>query len=242
MSEYARHISIGSNNYLVIDLTQPLGLDQKGYPGDSRPGRRILSDIQHDGWHHYSHDIADHTFHPHCDAPNHFQPDRQSEGMEIYGLEWAFHKACLIDLSNSADIEVHEGIRYLREINVCHLRSFSQWLQDAEAIVIRTGYDRFIEANILHQPGTMPYLTADAALFLAGFENIRVTGIDSLTVDAYGKQTSHMALKRMMIVESLVHLYEIPQEAHIRFTLQTSALRIEGATGGPVIAYAFIEI
>jgi kynurenine formamidase len=51
-----------------------------------------------------------------------------------------------------------------------------------------------------------------------------------------------MALKNTMILEALVHLHEIPVEHSMSFDLQTSPVRIVGATGGPVVAYAYIGI
>ncbi len=242
MTTTIRRIKLGTHDYLVIDLTQPLHLDQEGYPGDPGLKRTLVSDIEHDGWHHYTHELGDHCFHPHCDAPNHFQSDQQERGMEIYDLEWCFHQACMIDLADSSDALEHNGIIFLSEVRKEHLVQFSGILSTTEALIIRTGYDRWIERNDPHQPELLPYLNRDAAEFIASFSNIRVVGIDSLTVDAYGQQVSHLALKHKMIVESLVHLYEIPERHRMNFTLQTSPVRIEGATGGPVVAYAYIEL
>jgi kynurenine formamidase len=88
----------------------------------------------------------------------------------------------------------------------------------------------------------LPYFSPEAAEFLAEFKNLKVVGIDSLTVDAFLKHDSHRALKEKLIVESLVHLYEIPENARENFILQTAPVRIVGASGGPVVAYAFIEL
>ncbi len=67
-------------------------------------------------------------------------------------------------------------------------------------------------------------------------------GIDSLTVDPYGKHEAHHALKEKMVVESLVKLHDIPTKSCIDFMLQTTPVIIEGATGGPVVACAYIPL
>jgi kynurenine formamidase len=242
MINYSRKIRLGENTFLVIDLTCPLFLGQEGYPGDFTPARSCISDISRDGWHYYIHELGDHCFHPHCDAPNHFQADRQDEGMEIYGLDWSFHSACLIDLSSDVEAMEKNGITFLRTVKKEHLEPFSGDLSKREAILIRTGYDRWVEENLPHDPGLLPYLDREAAGYIASFTNIRVVGIDSLTVDAYGLRVSHLALRNVMIVESLVHLSGIPGECRSSFDLQTSPIRITGATGGPVIAYAYIPV
>jgi len=110
------------------------------------------------------------------------------------------------------------------------------------AVLIRTGYDKWLEANKPHIPESLPYLNKEAAEFLASFKNIKVIGIDSLTIDPVGSHNSHQTLKSLLIVESLVHLCEIPKEARNNFDLQTSPVRIVGATGGPIAAYAFISL
>jgi len=238
-SSHSRIISLGNIRVLVVDLTRPLTLNQQGYPGDSPPERIPVADISIDGWHQYSHIIGDHIFQPHCDAPNHFQSDRQQEGMEIYDLSWTFHRACLIDLSFTPETTVKEGIRFLVRITREQLEPYALLLAEREALLIRTGYGLWLTANKPNEPDLLPCLEPEAALYLASFPTLRVIGLDSLTVDAYGAQASHLALSRKMILEGVAHLDEIPAASLTDFTLQTSPVRIVGATGGPVIAYAW---
>ena len=69
-------------------------------------------------------------------------------------------------------------------------------------------------------------------------------GIDSLTVDEVNPDNPvhdvHWILKEKLIVESLVHLDQIPKEFHDGFLLQTALLKIKGATGCPVIARGYL--
>ena len=234
-----RIIEIGGLKLLVIDLTQPLKLDTEVYPGDPKPSREIFSEIGKTGWHHFIHRVGDHNFQHHADAPNHQNPETQN-GIETFGLEYCFNKAFMIDLSESGDATKIEGIKYLIEINKRHLEPFSELLSNASAVIIRTGYDLWLEANKAHTPENLPYLNEAASKYLASFLNLKVVGIDSLTVDKPGFHISHQSLKDKLIVESLVNLHQIPNR--LLFDLQTSPVRIVGATGGPIVAYAFIGL
>ncbi|GAG91059.1 unnamed protein product, partial [marine sediment metagenome] len=99
-----------------------------------------------------------------------------------------------------------------------------------------------LEENKPHIPENLPYLNKEAADFITSFNQIKVIGIDSLTVDPVGSHVAHQALKSTLIVESLVNLHEIPSESRLNFNLQTTPLRIVGATGGPVVAYVYIQL
>lgn len=225
-----KSITIGNENYLVIDLTQPLRLDLAVYPGDPKPTRRIFAERKKNGWEHYTHEIGDHCFQPHGDAPKHYSDN--NTGFEKFNLEYCFNKACMVDLSGSNST--------ILEVSRNHLREKEKLLKNVGALVIRTGYDRHLEGNKPHAK-QIPHLSKEAAEYIASFKNIKVIGIDTLSVDPCGHQECHRLLKDKMIVESLVHLHLIPDRARTDFTLQTSPIIIHGATGGPVLAYAFVK-
>jgi len=233
-------IKIGNSKYLVIDLSQPLSMDTELYPGDPKPERVVFSDIKKSGWHHYVHRVGDHVFQPHADAPNHQNPDMKDAGIEKFGIVYCFNEACMIDLSNQGD--EREGVKHIVEVRKEHLEPFYGIISGKGAVIIRTGYDRWLEENRPHVPERIPYLNREAAEYLSSFKGINVVGIDSLSVDPPGRHDSHQILKNMLIVESLVHLHEIPEGSRECFNVQTSPLRIKGATGGPVVAYAFIGL
>ncbi len=235
-------IKLGGTNYKVIDLTKPLTLDQEVYPGDSKPKRKVFSDIRETGWHHYIHELGDHHFQPHADAPNHQNPDRMDQGIEIFDVSSVFNPAFLIDLSRSPEAKEINGITFLTEITKEHLLPHESLLHKKGAVLLRTGYDKWLENNYPHTPELLPYLTGEAAEYMASFKNLKVVGTDSLTVDPDRSHTAHQVLKEKMIVESMVHLDAIPEKNRNSFDLQTSPLRITGATGGPVAAYAFVKI
>ncbi len=243
MSVNSYDISLGDVKFKVIDLTEPLKLNTEVYPGDPKPQRKVFSDIKKTGWHHYIHEMGDHNFHPHADAQSHQNPDMQNMGLEFFNKpECIFNSACMIDLSKSPEAKKISGIQYLIEVGEKHLKPYSKIISDKGAVIIRTGYDKWLEANKPHLPENLPYLNKGAAEFLKSFDNLRVVGIDSLTVDPVRSHVSHQALKHKLIVESLVHLYEIPSNSRNNFDLQTKPVVIEGATGGPVVACAYIKL
>ena len=238
----SKKIKLGRSSFLAIDLTQPLTLDKEVYPGDPKPERHVFTDIHKTGWHHYVHQLGDHLFAPHGDAPNHQNISDIDKGFEIYDIDYCFNSACMIDLSDSENSKEVDQIKFITEITKKDLVPFTSLLLNKGAVIIRTGYDLWTEKNYPHNPDLLPYLTGEASEFLASFKNIKVVGTDSLTVDPDGSHVSHQLLKEKLIVESLVHLYHIPLENRNEFDLQTSPIRITGATGGPITAYAYIEI
>lgn len=235
-------IKLGSKEFLVIDLTHPLSLDQEVYPGDSKVKRTVFSDIKKTGFHHYMHEIGDHHFQPHGDAPNHQNPELIDQGFEVFDLDFCFNPAFMIDLSNSDRAQTVNGIQFLVEITKDDLMHFENLFVEKGAVLLRTGYDKWLEKNLPHNPELLPYLTPEAAEYLASLNNLKVVGTDSLTVDPDGSHIAHQFLKEKLIVESMVHLHEIPENAKLGFDLQTSPVKIVGATGGPIIANAFIEL
>mgnify|MGYP001568909698 CR=1 FL=1 len=240
MSLNKKEIKLGNNRYLAIDLTEPLKEETEVYPGDPKPEKEVFSDIQRTGYQHHIYKLGDHNFHPHGDAPNHQNPELQNRGFEIFGLEHCFNPACLIDLSETPEAKEFDGIKYLIEVKKEYLEPLTEIISQKSAVLIRTGYDKWVEMNRPHRPENLPYLNKEAAEFIASFDKIKVVGIDSLTIDPVGSHIAHQILKNILIVESLVHLYEIPSESKNNFDLQTSPIRITGATGGPIVAYAFI--
>ncbi len=242
MSFNQRKIQLGSREYLVIDLTQPLTLDTEVFPGDPKPQREIFCEIGKTGYQHYIHKIGDHNFQPHADAPNHQNPELTGKGMEIFGLEYYFNKAILIDLSGADGAREIEGIKYLVNIEKKHLEPFADKIAMVGAILIRSGYDKWLEVNKSHTPENLPYLSQEAGEFLASFNNVKVVGIDSLTVDIPGSHASHWALKNKLIIESVVHLDQIPLDKRDNFDLQAFPIKIAGATGGPIAACAFVSL
>ena len=235
-------VNIGGQKFLVIDLMKTFTLNIEVYPEDPPPVRKTIAEIEKDGYNHYVHELADHHFQPHADAPNHQNPELQHLGIESFGIDYVFNDAFIIDLSEKPEAENINGVKFLTEIKKEYLTPFTRYFETKAAVVLRTGYDVWLEKNLPHNPELLPYLTPDAAEFIASFENVKVVATDSMTVDPPDTNIVHKIFKHKLLVESLVNLHEIPKNNRLDFTLQTSPLKIKGATGSPVTAYAFVKI
>jgi len=243
MSNNPKHtIKLGNQHFQVINLSAPLRLDTKVFPGDPPPEREVFCDIEEQGCLYHIHRLGDHLFHPHGDAPNHQNPEYSERGFEFWGLDFVFNDAIMIDLANAPEAKEINGIRLLQAITAKHLKPFQENIHNKTAIVIRTGYDIWLTQNHPHDPDLIPYLDESAGKFLHSQKQLKVIGTDSLTVDKVGSNTCHRLLRDNFLVEGLVNLDQIPQPAHSSFHLQTSPIAIEGASGGPVAAYAFIPV
>lgn len=221
-----KEIEFGKSKFLVIELSEPLSEETEVYPGDPRLEKQVLSTITLTGYEHYKYTLSNHNFHPHGDAPKHQNKDAANKGFEIFGLDFCFNSALLIDLENVIEIKKSD------------LEPFSSIIRTKGALIVRTGYDRHLEKNNPHVVEKIPYFTKDAADFISQFENLKVIGTDSISVDSAGSHYAHQKFKNLLIVESLMHLYEVNT---LEFFLETAPIRIKGATGGPIAAYAFIE-
>ncbi|MCK5679360.1 cyclase family protein [bacterium] len=237
-----RTIKLGTQDFQLINLSAPLKLSTEVFPGDPQPKREIFSTIEKQGCLHHIHRLGDHLFHPHGDAPNHQNPEYSERGFEFWGLDFVFNDAVLIDLAKDPEAKEINGIRFLQAVTAKHLKPFQENIHTNTAIVIRTGYDIWLTQNRTHDPDLIPYLDEDAGKFLQSQKQLKVIGIDSLTVDKVGSNTCHRLLRDIFLVEGLVNLDQIPQSTHSGFHLQTSPIAIEGASGGPVTAYAFIPV
>jgi kynurenine formamidase len=242
MKKKNRIVKLGAQSFRIIDLTEPLKENTEVYPGDPRPRKTIFSTMSKGGCRHHIYSLGDHNFHPHGDAPNHQNPELAVRGFESWGLEYVFNQACLIDLSGAKEAEKRAGIKYLKIITAGQLAPYLTQIKKSTALIIRTGYDKWLEANKKHDPTGLPYLDRQAADLLGSIKSLRVIGTDSLTVDQPGVRYAHRKLKDRLLVECLVNLHGVPRRARQSFYLQTSPIAVAGATGGPVLAYAYVPL
>lgn len=235
-------LRLGGTKFKVIDLTEPLSEDANVFPGDPRPEKKIFCSFAKNNCQHHVYSIGDHNYHPHGDAPNHQNLQYKGRGFEFWDLRFVFNQACLIDLSKAEGARKFDGITYLRKITENHLLPYLDQMGKNSALILRTGYDQWLESNRKHIPENIPYLDKSAVDVILKFKKLKVIGTDSLTVDKVGENYAHRKLKNRLIVECLVNLYGIPQKNRCGFYLQTSPIAIVGATGGPILAYAYIPV
>ncbi len=238
------NIKICGQKHMSVDLFMILRLDSVGYPTDPHPivTRETIADDPKAEWLHFRHSILDHAGTPHCDFDVHHW--RKGKGLgDNCRSELFYHNAVIIDLSDSKDAVAHSNdapdVKYVREIRPEHFTKESiAMMAEKQAVIIRTGFDKVIEANIKAGLEELPYITEEAAKMIAGLKNIRVVGIDSRTVDYYKTKVSHPAFRGLLILESCVGLWGIPKDKHNDFTLATPYIGVEGATGTQVVAHA----
>ena len=235
-------IRLGNTKFKMINLTEPLREDVEVFPGDPKPQKKVFCTFVKEKCQHNIYSVSDHNFHPHGDAPNHHNPQYKDRGFEFWNLDFVFNQACLIDLAESRDSVKLGGIKFLKKITGEHILPYMDQIRKNSALILRTGYDKLLESNKKHFPGNIPYIDESAVDVISKFKKLKVIGIDSLTIDEIGKNYAHRKLKDKLIVESLVNLYSIPKRYRYSFYLQTSPIAIVGATGGPILAYAYIPL
>lgn len=235
-------IKLGNGKFKVINLTEPLRVNVEVFPGDPKPTRKVFCSFAKNNCQHHIYSIGDHNYHPHGDAPNHQNPQYKDRGFEFWDLSFVFNQACLIDLSKEEGSCKFDGVTYLRKVTGKHLLPYLDQIGKNSALILRTGYDKWLESNKKHTSNNIPYIDQSAVDIISQFKRLKVIGIDSLTIDEMGKHYAHKKLKDRLIVECLVNLYSIPKKHRFGFYLQTSPIAIVGATGGPILAYAYIPI
>jgi kynurenine formamidase len=108
------------------------------------------------------------------------------------------------------------------------------------AVLIRTGWDRHWDTPAYGDP-SHPFLTADAAAWLAG-QNPAVIGIDSVNIDDMADPTrpAHTALLAagIPIVEHMCGLDKLPATG---FRFHAPPVAVEGMGTFPVRAYAIVS-
>ena len=81
------------------------------------------------------------------------------------------------------------GIKYKQVITEKDLMPHDPHIRRAEALVLYTGYGRLLQEGLIDTD--FPYLTGEAANYVHYFDNLRLIGIDSPTIDAYHEKAAH---------------------------------------------------
>lgn len=108
-----------------------------------------------------------------------------------------------------------------------------------KALLFHTGWDRYWRTE-KYWEGTHPFLTADAAEFLAN-KDVRLVGIDSYNIDDIqdGHRPAHSVLlsRSIPIVEHLCGLNELPDSGFRFFAVPA---KVKGFGSFPVRAFAIV--
>ena len=206
-----------------IDLSHPMRDGQPAFPGDpvlsveihcstSMPQRCNVSRLSL-GSHHGTH----------LDAMFHFV--EAGKTLDQMPLEWFYGPARVL--------RIPKGPR--DEITVADLEPFEAALIPGARIIYETGWHRHYGQEDYFRD--FPTLTPAAAEYLAA-KQLRLLGMDTPTPSYDGYEVHHILLGReIVIVESLAHLDEVPDE----FTFIGFPLNIAGRDGSPIRAVGLVD-
>ena len=221
----------------IIDLSLPIDITMATYPGETilyRPVKVMPKDKYNIQTMH----IFTHTG-THFDAPWHVIEDGRK--LDAYPLEQFIASCIKIDLTkHKKELSRCGASFYLKVIEKRHLQEYDNRIRQAEAIVLHTGYGDVMKLGRQFIDLEFPYLTEEAARYLAQFTSLKIIGIDSLTIDKHESQDAHKAILAktdILILETLTNLEQLPDN----FTLLCMPLRVKEADGAPCRAFALIE-
>lgn len=148
------------------------------------------------------------------DSPFH----RYADGADLAGLE-------LSSVANLDGIVVRSMAASIRGIEV---RALTGLDLNARAVLFHTGWDRHWRTDG-YSDGTHPFLTADAAEYLAQ-AGAALVGIDSYNIDdtADGHRPAHSTLlaRKIPIVEHLCGLGDVPDQGFKFFAVPVKIKRL----------------
>jgi kynurenine formamidase len=222
----------------VIDLTHTLDEDTPyiPVPGITFPFKKsLIATVAKNGVAAYRWDIHEHLG-TQIDAPNHFF--EQGRSLDLLPADSLVVPLVVIDVSaraesnadasvTVADIEAWER-RHGRIVEHAAVMMASGWdsrIKDAKAFVNADA------SGAMHFPGFSP----EAVTFLARGREVSGIGVDTLSLDP-GLDTTYAAHRAWLAtgkwgVELVANLRQVPP---VGATVFVGAVKVRGATGGPV--------
>ncbi len=221
----------------IIDLSLPIDITMATYPGETILYRPVQV-IPKNKYNIQTMHIFTHTG-THLDAPWHVIEDGRK--LDVYHLEQFIASCVKLDLTkNKRELSRCGATFYLKVVEKRHLLEHENKIKDAQAILLYTGYGSVLNLGRQFIDMEFPYLTEEAARYLAQFTNLRIIGIDSLTIDKHESQDAHKAIlskTNIIVLETLTNLNELPEY----FTLLCMPLSVKDADGAPCRAIALVE-
>jgi kynurenine formamidase len=173
-----------------------------------------------------------------------------AQGIENYPREKFVNRAVLLDVAR------HKGASALDagyEITAADLEATASAegasVREGDSVLIRTGYGQFYNGDRAKFMGPRPGLGEDAAKWLAA-KRIFLTGSDHLTYEVFPEKGTIFPVHRILIADHGIYLVEnmnleelaeaLAQRGRHEFVLVLNPLRIKGATGSPLNAFALL--
>ncbi len=207
----------------MIDLTHTLNNNISIYPGTMGPVIEPSAIISENGYAELSLSMRTHAG-THIDAPCHIVPKTKS--LDELPIEKFIGKGVVIDCTNN------------NSISLDLLKLMEHQIKQSEFILFYTAWQyKWETASYLDD---FPTLTIKAIEYLLNF-NIKAVGFDVISADKMGstKLPNHNLLLKneVLIIENLTNLNKLIGK---EFELNCIPLKIEGADGSPVRAFARI--
>ena len=213
----------------IIDLTLTVSDKIPTFPGSPQPNFIPWENVKEDGYNLELLFLSTHTG-THMDAPYHFL----EKGAKIHeiSLKKLVSEAVLIKSKKNGGESITKTDIQKFEKKHGKIASFS-------SVIFYTGWQRNLQKKYYFTKN--PGLSVSAAKYLAS-KKVSLVGIDSPSIDlgTDSKFSVHQifAKKGMLIVENLANLEKIKSP---KFHLVVLPLKLNGTTGSPVRAVAFVE-
>ena len=213
----------------VVDLTLTVSDKIPTFPGSPQPSFIPWENVKEDGYNLELLFLSTHTG-THMDAPYHFL----EKGAKIHeiSLKKLVSEAVLIKSKK-------KGGESITKIDIQKFEKKHGKIVSFSSVIFYTGWQRNLQKKYYFTKN--PGLSVSAAKYLAS-KKINLVGIDSPSIDL-GKDSKFsvhqiFAKKGILIVENLANLEKIKSS---KFHLVVLPLKLNGATGSPVRAVAFVE-
>jgi arylformamidase len=207
----------------IIDLSYNINPAISVYPGTEPPSFIKANTIERDGFAEMKMSMYTHTA-THMDAPSHVLPHGKS--LDKFDASHFVGRAVIVDAPQSSG----------KEITVELLKPYLEQLQNADFVLIKTGWSKYWGKDNYFKE--FPSLSVDAAKWLAELP-LKGIGIDAISIDSVDNvalPAHHILLEKdIIIIENLTNL-DVIKTKKIYFICLP--LKISDADGSPVRAIA----
>jgi kynurenine formamidase len=171
-------------------------------------------------------------------------------GIETYPRDRLVNRAVLLDVARFKQVEaLAPGQEITGEDLDATARAQQVDVRAGDSVLIRTGYGRFFTADRPKYLGVRPGLGESGARWLAA-RKVFLTGSDTLTYDVFPAAGTTFPAHRILIAESGIYLVEnmnleelgdiVRTSSAREFPIVINPLRLRGATGSPLNAFAIL--
>lgn len=172
--------------------------------------------------------FTDHTG-THMDSKRHFHPD--GESIDEYDLSYFMGEAIFLDLSDrewDEEVSVQAFEKALKRIN--------DEIKEGDIVVVKgwkyaRDHEKFGDSYLLNKESAWYLIDKKIKMFCTDLATVDYS-------DKYRNAHYYMLQRNILMVENLVNLDKLKEG---RFQFVALPLKIEGATGSPVRALAFVD-